>query len=154
MDIDDATRALTAETLRRSCERIGSENGALWIAEQDHLVPVIGHGPHAEHFIGDYKQPLTEGIISMVYASGQPFCENSIRENPNHSARLDQLLGIHTDAMIAAPVVTTGSLTGVITFVHTTAAGVSGQSDAPRDFSPQDMDEVEFAAAIIGRVLQ
>ncbi|MFK7910826.1 MAG: hypothetical protein AB8F34_09495, partial [Akkermansiaceae bacterium] len=78
MHIDDATRALTEEILRRSCNEINCANGALWLAEDDHLVPILGHGPHAGQFIGKYRHPLSEGIISMVHASGQPFCENGI----------------------------------------------------------------------------
>lgn len=150
MHIDDAIRALAGEILRRSCAQIGCANSALWLADGDHLVPVLGHGPHAQEFIGKYRHSLNEGIISMVHASGQPFCENGISANPNHSSRLDDMLGIRTDAMIAMPVTTRGNIAGVITFVHTSAAGDPGQ---PTAFSAQDMAEGEFAAAVTGRIL-
>ncbi|MBT8043324.1 MAG: GAF domain-containing protein, partial [Verrucomicrobiae bacterium] len=115
LEIDDATRSLLQEVLQRSCVLIHCENSALWLAEADHLVPVLGFGPHAENFAGNYTQPLGEGIISMVYASGQPFCENNIHANPQHSSRLDQQLGIQTDAMVATPVISDGKIAGVIT---------------------------------------
>lgn len=150
MHLDDATKALTEETLRRSCEKTHCQNSALWLAIGDHLIPTLGHGPHAQAFIGKYRHPLSEGIISMVHASGQPFCENGITKNPHHSSRLDDMLGIQTDAMIAMPVTTKGNITGVITFVHTSSAG---NTDEPSAFSTQDMAEAEFAAAITGRIL-
>lgn len=148
-EIDDATRSLLQEVLKRSCGSIHCENSALWMADEDHLVPVLGFGPHAEEFVGSYSQPLSEGIISMVHASGQPFCENHIHTNPQHSSRLDQQLGIQTDAMIATPVVSMGEIIGVITCVHTSPANEAGITHS---FQASDMAELEFTAALAGRV--
>ena len=150
-EIDAATRALLQELLKRSCQTIQCENSALWLSSGDHLVPTLGFGPHAEHFIGSYTQPLDEGLISMVYASGQPFFENQIRSNPQHSSRLDQQLDIQTDAMITTPVITQGEIIGVITCVHTSEVG---SNDTPRSFQALDLNELEFAAALIGRILE
>ncbi len=149
-EIDDATRALLQEVLKRFCKTIHCQNSALWLSSDDDLVPTLGFGPHAEHFIGNYSQPLGEGIISMVYASGQPFCENQIRSNPQHSSRLDEQLGIQTDAMITTPVSSQGEIIGVVTCVHTSKAG---SDDTPCSFQAHDLNELEFAATLIGRVL-
>ena len=151
-EIDDSTRALLVEVLKRSCDVIGCENSALWLASGDHLIPVLGHGPHAEHFIANYSHPLGEGIISMVYASGQPFCENHILANPQHSATLDQQLNIKTDAMITTPVIAQGEIAGVITCVHTSPAHAEGSTD-PATFQASDVSELEFAATLTGRIL-
>jgi transcriptional regulator with GAF, ATPase, and Fis domain len=151
-EIDDSTRALLVEVLKRSCDVIGCENSALWLASGDHLIPVLGHGPHAEHFIANYAHPLGEGIISMVYASGQPFCENHILANPQHSATLDQQLNIKTDAMITTPVIAQGEIAGVITCVHTSPAHAEGATD-PATFQASDVSELEFAATLTGRIL-
>jgi transcriptional regulator with GAF, ATPase, and Fis domain len=150
MHIDDATRALTEEILRRSCERIGCANSALWLSVGDHLIPVLGSGPHASQFIGKYRHPLSEGIISMVHASGQPFCEDGIASNPHHSSRLDDMLGIQTHAMIALPVISADEIIGVITCVHTSP---HGESTSPHSFQASDLNELEFAAAVCGRIL-
>ena len=150
MHIDDASRTLIVELLHRSCETIGCANCALWLAKGDHLEPLLGHGPHAKEFIGKYRHPLDEGIISMVYASGKAFCENNISANPNHSSRLDEMLGIQTDAMIAMPVVCHGDITGVLAFVHTSPAGSTGD---PSAFSTLDLAEAEFTSALTGRIL-
>ena len=151
-EIDDATSALLTEVLKRCCGVVHCNDCALWLTGGDHLHPVLGFGPHSVQFIGTYSHPLDEGLISMVYASGQPFCENNIQANPQHSSKLDQQLGIQTDAMIVVPVVSAGEITGVITCVHTSAANSSAHDT--RDFASQDMNELEFTAALLGRVLE
>jgi len=151
MELDDATRSLLQEVIKRSCSATGCSNSTLWLAEGDHLIPTIGHGPHAAQFIGKYAHPLDEGIISMVYASGQPFCENHIQSNPQHSSRLDQQLGIQTDAMLTTPVISGGNITGVITCVHTRPANSSAP---PSSFEASHLSELEFTAALTGRILE
>ena len=149
-EIDDTTRALLQEVLKRLCGIIQCEDSTLWIAEGAFLMPVIGVGIHSERFIGKYSHPLDEGIISMVHASGQPFCENNIRTNPHHSARLDQQLGVQTDAMVATTVVSKGEIVGILTCVHTSPAGETGTT---LSFQATDMGELEFTAALTSRVL-
>ena len=149
-EIDDSTRSLLQEVLKRSCGIMHCENSALWTAEGDFLIPVLGFGPHAEQFIGNYSHPLGEGIISMVHASGQPFCENNIQTNPQHSSKLDQQLGIQTDAMVATPVVSKGEIVGIITCVHTS---LTDEASITHSFQAADLIELEFTAALAGRVL-
>lgn len=153
-EIDTTTSSLLSEVLRRCCRDIGCADCALWLACGDHLHPVLGHGPHSARFIGSYRHPLDVGLISMVHASGQPFCENNIQANPKHSSTLDQQLGIRTDAMIVMPVISAGEITGVITCVHTSPATGAGATGKPREFTSSDMAELEFTAAVAGRVLE
>jgi len=149
--VDDLTAHLIRELLSRSAQRLGALNTALWLSSGDHLDALLGSGPHAPHFVGEFRQPTDRGIISLVFASGQPACENAIAANPNHSPLLDQRLGIQTDAMIAVPLVVNGEIAGVITCVHTRPADAS---ENPADFRPADLDEFEFAAACIARLLE
>lgn len=149
--VDDITANLLRELLARSAQRVHSDNTALWLASEDHLDPVLGSGPHADHFVGTFRQPLDRGIVSFVFASGQPVCENAISQNPQHSPLLDQRLGIQTDAMIAVPLVVDGEMTGVITCVHTRPAE---SQDTPSAFHSADMNEFEFAAACLGRLFE
>lgn len=149
--VDEATCCLLRELLRRAASASGSDNTALWLASEDHLCATLGTGPHAEHFVGIFKQPLERGIISLVYASAQPVCENAISSNPEHSPTLDTRLGIVTDAMIAVPFVVAGDIAGVITCVHTRPAG---DTTPPSEFRPSDLTEFEFAAACTGRILE
>jgi transcriptional regulator with GAF, ATPase, and Fis domain len=149
--VDDVTANLLRELLARSAQRVDAENTALWLSSGEFLDPILGSGPHAAHFVGEFRQPLDRGIISYVFASGQPVCENAISANPQHSPLLDQRLGIQTDAMIAVPLVVDGEMAGVITCVHTRPAGSTAQ---PSEFHSKDLDEFEFAAACLGRLFE
>lgn len=149
--IDDITSNLLRELLARSAERVAAENTALWLSSGEFLDPILGSGPHAAHFIGEFRQPLDRGIISYVFASGQPVCENAICSNPQHSPLLDQRLGIRTDAMIAVPLVVDGEMAGVITCVHTRPADSTAP---PSEFHSGDLNEFEFAAACLGRLFE
>lgn len=148
--VDEATAALLHELLRRSALAAGAANTALWLAGETTLAAVLGTGPHAEHFVGHYEQALERGIISLVFASGQPLCENAIASNPDHSRILDTQLGITSDAMIAVPIIALGEIAGVLTCVHTRPAG---SADPESRFRAKDLAEFEFAAACVGRIL-
>jgi hypothetical protein len=148
--VDAPTICLVREILRRATKASRAGNSALWLASEDHLSAALGIGPHADHFVGTFEQPLEHGIISLVYASGQPFCENSIADNPDHSPILDTKLHIRTDAMIAVPIAVMGEFSGVLTCVHTRP---SDSGDPPAEFESSDLAEFEFAAACIGRIL-
>ena len=149
--VDAATCCLLRELLLRAAAAAGAENTGLWLASDDHLHATLGTGPHAEHFVGAYRQPLERGIISLVHASAQAVCENAIASNPEHSPVLDNQLGIVTDAMIAVPLAVGGDIVGVITCVHTRP---SGDPSAPDEFGSKDLSEFEFAAACCGRILE
>ncbi len=148
--VDEATSFLLRELLRRSASAAGAENTALWLVRDNTLAAVLGTGPHAAHFVGRYEQALERGIISLVYVSGQPLCENAIAENPHHNPTLDHQLGITSDAMIALPITALGEIAGVLTCVHCRPAGAT---EEPSRFHAKDLAEFEFAAACVGRIL-
>lgn len=149
--VDDITANLLRELLSRSADRVGAENTALWLSSGEHLHPLLGSGTHADHFVGQFQQPLDRGVISYVFASGQPVCENAITQNPQHSPLLDQRLGIQTDSMIAVPLVVQGEMAGVITCVLTRPAD---STQPPSQFQAKDLEEFEFAAACLGRLFE
>ena len=64
--VDDITANLLRELLSRSAERVGAQNTALWLTSGEYLHPILGSGPHANEFIGEFRQPLDRGIISYV----------------------------------------------------------------------------------------
>src|SRR5690349_959363 len=55
----------------------GAHEGTIWLVDstEEHLMPVFNSGPHASAFVGKFKQPLSAGLISMVFATEQPFLE-------------------------------------------------------------------------------
>ena len=40
---------------------------ALWLSSGEFLHPILGSGPHAERFIGEFRQPLDRDDILPVY---------------------------------------------------------------------------------------
>ena len=58
---------------------------SLWLVNpaKSELDAVFNNGPTAEKVL-TYSQRLDRGLISMVYSTGQPFCENNIGEHPEH----------------------------------------------------------------------
>ncbi|MCP4848372.1 MAG: GAF domain-containing protein [Verrucomicrobiaceae bacterium] len=144
---------LAKNTLLGAFRKIGADHGAIWLADNtgDHLVPVFGCGEHADNFLnGKFKLPTDQGLISMVFATGQPFCENAIHKNPGHSPLLDRQLGVRTEAMIAIPLTFANSLRGIISCVH---LGLHGSKEEEKTFSGSDLGDLELASATIAHLL-
>jgi hypothetical protein len=140
------------ELLKRSFQAAGAHEGAVWLVdrEQKHLVISYGWGPHAEVALG-FRQPLDRGIVSMVFAMEQTFCENKVYANRLQARSLDQQLGILTCSMIAVPLTFARSLRGVVSCIR-----VKKDPDAPdpEDFAPGALASVQFATHLLGKLLE
>ena len=156
LDADSFTRILpplAKNTLLGTFRKIGAGHGAIWLVDRtgDNLVPVFGCGEHADEFLnGKFKLPTNQGLISMVFATGQPFCENNIHQNPGHSPLLDRKLGVRTEAMIAIPLTFANSLRGIISCVHLSEDHTEQE---PKIFSGVNLGDLELASATIARLL-
>lgn len=156
LDAGSFTRLLTPlakNTLLGAFRKAGTSHGAIWLADStgDHLVPVFGCGEYAEDFLnGKFRLPTDQGLISMVFATGQPFCENEIHTNPGHSPLLDRQLGVSTEAMIAIPLTFANRLRGIVSCVHLSTNESDGES---KTFSGEDLSDLELASAAIARIL-
>ncbi len=157
LDADGLRRALGAiakNLLLRAFAGAGADHGAIWLAdaEGEHLVPLFGCGERAGDFLdGRFRLPLGEGMLSMVFATGQPICENEVHAQPGHSAELDRRLGVRTEAMLAVPLHFAGRLRGVVSCVHL-APAEAGPARA-RSFTGADLSALELAAAAVARLL-
>jgi len=82
-----------------------AQEGTIWLVDhtEEFLVPVFNTGPHASDFVGKFKQPLSTGLVSMVFATEQPFLENEVSRNAQQSKLLDTQLQVQTHALIAVP---------------------------------------------------
>lgn len=111
--------ATMQEILVTTFQDVGADEGTLWLAdlEQVSLTPVFNSGPHADDFVGQHVQPLNSGLVSMVYATEELFCEESVYQNEVHSKQLDKKLGMLTCSMIAAPFYFGSRIRGVISAV-------------------------------------
>jgi GAF domain-containing protein len=149
-EIFDATlRASFTGTLRA----IGAHEGTVWLLDEGRsvLVPRFNNGPHADKFVGRFRQTLRAGMISMVVSTEQPICENEVHQNQQQDKTLDRELGLLTCAMLAVPLYFAHELRGVLSAVQLRPA--QGDSPEPPGFTPQHLDALQLAASVLGRLL-
>jgi hypothetical protein len=136
--------------LEHAFRLVGADEGTLWISnpEETHLVPVFNNGPHRATFVGSYRQPLTAGIISMVYGNEQAFSENEVYRNADQDKTLDQTLKVLTCGMIAVPFYFARGRRGVLSCVR---LKTDATAPDPAPFLPADLSMFQTAAAILSR---
>ena len=91
---------------------------------------------------------MGQGIISMVYAQQQPYCENHIQASTGHDDTLDRKISKHTTAMIAVPFYFGFGLRGVISCVQLAEAAKSREG-----FSSADVEILARAANLVERLI-
>lgn len=130
--------------LGEGLKRAAADEGTLWIAGrgEKELIPVFNSGPEPEAFLRKVRQPLDRGVISMVYHSGQPFCENEVTKNASHDHSVDHALSQITAAMIALPFFFGGRRRGVLSCVRL------GQGE----FEAGHLCEIQQAASLLERL--
>lgn len=118
--IDETSLSL----LESAYTRVGGCEGTVWLADQEeqHLIAVANSGTDDSGLIG-FKQPIGSGIVSMVYAQQQPYCENDIQASEGHDDTLDRKIAKHTTAMIAVPFYFGFKLRGVLSCVQLEETG-------------------------------
>ena len=143
------------KVLRETFERISADEGSIWLLDQERksLIATYNSGPNSEKIVG-FKNPLSEGIISLVVASEHAFIENQVYKNKSHSAALNKKLGKTTYAMIAVPLYFLNQVRGVISCVQLFDVLVQeGQAApvgrTPPGFSPRDLNAVQTTAAVL-----
>ena len=126
-------------------ERAGADEGTLWVADLSayQLVPIFNSGPDSAEFIEKFRQPLDRGVVSMVFNSGQPFCENEVYKSSGHDATVDKELGQVTAAMIALPLFFANEPRGVISCVKLG----EGEFDVP------NLHTMQHAGVVLERLL-
>jgi len=105
--------------LRDSFDRVGADEGSLWLLdpEREHLVIAYNTGAQASEIVG-FKQPVGSGIVSTSLASEQGFAENEVYKHELHSRLLDDKLRLTTYAMIVVPFYFLNACRGVISCVQ------------------------------------
>lgn len=148
-----AVQTLTPETFLQCCDPVfldtlhaglaqaGAHEGSIWLLDQNHqfLVNVYNNGPRADRLQG-FQQPLSEGIISMVFATEQAFAENEVYRQVEHSKRVDTSLGVITYAMAAVPFYFASGCRGVISGVQLAQANKQDETGPPAPPLPAGFD--------------
>ena len=100
---------------------------------RNYLIPRFNTGPNAASFVGQFRQSVRAGMISMIVSTELPLCENDVAKNQQQDKSLDQKLGLQTCAMLATPLYFAGELRGVISAVQLRAPGA--EAPEPPGFS-------------------
>lgn len=145
---DSTIREMVTQELKAAT----ADEGTIWLIdpEGETLIPVFNSGPHAEKFIGKFRQSLRSGMISMVVATEHPICENEVHLNRQQDRTLDSELGVRTCAMIAVPFYFAGELRGIISAVQLRAS----ETQEPKAFSYEHLLTLQRTATLLGRLLE
>jgi hypothetical protein len=163
--LEDSARAVDADVfasiaeplwdtvLRRGFEGVGAHEGTIWLTDADgeHLVPAVNTGGHAAQLVGKFKQPLGKGIISMVYASEQPYCENDVYQSEQHDGTLNESLGLVTCALMAVPFYFASALRGVVSCVQ--LKQLDSEEPDPAGFSGLATSRLAETATLLERLV-
>jgi hypothetical protein len=141
---------LVCRVLAGAFQWVGASEGTVWLSAPQNrsLVAAFNTGPQAMDLIG-FEQPLDQGIVSLVYANEQAYCENEIAGRDSHDATLDHKLGKETAAMLAVPFYFAFGLRGVIScvqFRQTDAAEAPG-------FDSRHVEELASSATLVERLI-
>jgi hypothetical protein len=148
---DDFADDLIKTILADSFDVAGADEGTLWLVNpsKSELDAVFNNGPTAAKIL-KHRQTLDRGLISMVFSTGQPFCENNIAQNPDHDRAVDRETGASTTAMIAVPFYFAQQCRGIVSCVQLTKKPGSPPSRA--GFDMESMREVSRAASLLTRL--
>ena len=142
--------ATMREILVTAFAEVGADEGTLWLADlgQESLRPVFNSGPHAKEIVGKHVQPLNSGLVSMVYATEELFCEEQIYQNEEQSKKLDKKLGMLTCSMIASPFYFGSRIRGVISAVKLKPRDRRDDPD-PEPFGRREVRRLSLTAKIL-----
>lgn len=139
--------------LHGTIERIGGTEGSVWLFDQasECLTIAYNTGPNSMKLMGQFKQPLSSGLVSMVFSSEQPFVKNEVFKNSNQDKTLDLMLKVRTYAMIAVPFYFLDACRGVVSCVQ--LAGSNVESTNLQGFDENHDRVFRHAGSILGRLI-
>jgi hypothetical protein len=151
---DDFADELITTVLEDGFDAAGADEGTLWLVNpsKPELDAVFNNGRTADKVLA-HSQKLDRGLISMVFSTGQPFCENNIGQIPEHDKDVDRKTGVPTGAMIAVPFYFAQQCRGIVSCVQlTNKPNKSGSAPARTGFDMESMREVSRAASLLTRL--
>jgi hypothetical protein len=133
---------------------IGATEGSIWLLDQatESLTVAYNTGPNSQKLIGKFSQPLSSGLVSMVFSSEQSFIENEVFKNSLQDKTLDSTLKVRTHAMIAVPFYFLDGCRGVASCVQLVPGGQ--EAVAPKGFSGEHEVVFRNASVILGRLIE
>jgi hypothetical protein len=159
--LDEVARALRPDTLagllqplmrdalRDAFDHVGAHEGTVWLADpaEEFLDPVFNTGPNADRFVGHFRQPMSQGLMTLTFRNQQPQTENEVYRNELQDRTLDTSLGLVTCSMMVVPLQFAGRVRGVISCVQLKRAGTD-EPDPP-GFGPEHIHRIGRAATVL-----
>lgn len=120
------------------------DEATVWLESDDgeHLEAV--YNPVNDTLPG-LRQPLSQGLISQVFATGLPLLERDVSKRRGHDPRIDAITGSPTRALLAAPISAGDQIVGVLS-----AVCLAG-SDHPRQLRDEDLGHLSQLADTLGK---
>ena len=145
---------LMLDVLQRGFAEATAHEGSIWLLDAggSYLVPAWNNGAKAAEFVCRHRQPLDRGLISMVFASEQPFVENEVYRNQQFDPEVDLKLKLRTCALNEVPFYFLKACRGVISCVQVKALGDNVPD--PPGFSPPHLAAVQRTATMLSRLLE
>lgn len=145
--------AMIRHVLEQGFTLAGADSGLVWLLDEkrEFLIPCYGVGEAAERLVNSHRQPLREGIVSMVVMSEQPFVENEVFNNSHHSKIVDIKFQQQTFAMIVVPFYFMRQCRGVISCVQLKKSD-PGAVDPP-GFRMEHLQAIQRSAAVLTELI-
>lgn len=139
--------AVGFDLLRDAVIAADADQGALWLVDdlKRDLRPCFSIGEHAELFLSQIRQPLSTGLISMVFFTEDSICEAEVGRRSEYCPDVDSRLGAKTKAMIAIPVFFAQRCRGVFSAVLFEA---SSKITHKETFGHSDFEALSQAATL------
>jgi hypothetical protein len=138
----ERTARLVRRLLAEAAAAVTAPGAALWVVSDDGLrmLGAVSDGP-ASDVLENVAVPVADSVIGMVATNG---LATSIGPEDYHNPSVDDLTGLQTRSMIAAPVYRAHRLIGVISAINPAHGGL---------FSADDLERLSWKAYLIGLVL-
>ena len=140
------------DLLRDAVTATDADEGALWLVDdvKRELRPCFSIGQHSKILLNEIRQPLTSGLISMVFFTEDSICEAEVGRRSEYCPDVDSRLGAKTKAMIAIPVFFAQRCRGVFSAV---LFEVSPQVTHKEAFLHSDFETLSQAATLWGELM-
>jgi hypothetical protein len=135
------------DLLRDAVIAVDADQGALWLVDdlKRDLRPCFSIGEHSDFFLREIRQPLSSGLISMVFFTEDSICESEVGSRSEYCPDVDSRLGAKTKAMIAIPVFFAQRCRGVFSAV---LFDVNPKTSNKETFLHSDFDTLSQAATL------
>lgn len=132
--------------------QVGAHAVGVWLLdpENEHLVLAYNTGPDCRDFSEPIRQPVSQGIVSLVLHSEQPFLENEVQMNAQHSKLVDLRLQQQTEAMIVVPLYIMSRCRGVLSGIQ---IAPSTAAKPPSGFQLSHLASIQLVSSLLGDLI-